>query len=168
MIVFSLSLKCNFFASRANIILLLPAFRTDARFYYRMPENPIKILIFWCNSGPSGVYSSLKDPLTLGGGVCSTPLSLGGGMCSTSLSSGLLQSHVSSLSLPSVSSVSNTQVATINYNCLFWERIVVSMKCAALAGCLTGSSRFQLCLQPDLHSAFCQLPLICADAGTNT
>ncbi|XP_056892645.1 protein AF-17-like [Takifugu flavidus] len=58
----------------------------------------------------SGIYSSLKDPLTLGGGVCSTPLSLGGGMCSTSLSSGLLQSHVSSLSLPTVSSVSNTQV----------------------------------------------------------
>ncbi|XP_060903658.1 protein AF-17-like isoform X2 [Labrus mixtus] len=69
----------------------------------------------------SGIYSSLKDPLTLGGGVCSTPLSLGGGVCSTSLSlgggmcstpltSGLLQSHVSSLSLPSVSAVSNTQV----------------------------------------------------------
>lgn len=61
---------------------------------------------------PSGIYSSLKDPLTLGGGVCSTPLSLGGGMCSTSLSSGLLQSHVSSLSLPSVSS--NAQVGTTN------------------------------------------------------
>nr|XP_019939915.1 PREDICTED: protein AF-17 isoform X2 [Paralichthys olivaceus] len=69
----------------------------------------------------SGIYSSLKDPLTLGGGVCSTPLSLGGGVCSTSLSlgggmcstplsSGLLPSHVSSLSLPSVSAVSNTQV----------------------------------------------------------
>ncbi|XP_070772836.1 protein AF-17-like [Enoplosus armatus] len=69
----------------------------------------------------SGIYSSLKDPLTLGGGVCSTPLSLGGGVCSTSLSlgggmcstplsSGLLPSHVSSLSLPSVNAVSNTQV----------------------------------------------------------
>ncbi|XP_035493316.2 protein AF-17 [Scophthalmus maximus] len=69
----------------------------------------------------SGIYSSLKDPLKLGGGVCSTPLSLGGGVCSTSLSlgggmcstplsSGLLSSHVSSLSLPSVSAVSNTQV----------------------------------------------------------
>ncbi|XP_029354466.1 protein AF-17 isoform X1 [Echeneis naucrates] len=69
----------------------------------------------------SGIYSSLKDPLTLGGGVCSTPLSLGGGVCSTSLalgggmcstplSSGLLPSHISSLSLPSVNAVSNTQV----------------------------------------------------------
>ncbi|XP_062243939.1 protein AF-17-like isoform X1 [Platichthys flesus] len=67
----------------------------------------------------SGIYSSLKDPLTLGGGVSSTPLSLGGGLCSTALSlgggmcstsSGLLPSHVSSLSLPSVSTVSNTQV----------------------------------------------------------
>lgn len=68
----------------------------------------------------SGIYSSLKDPLTLGGGVCSTPLSLGGGVCSTSLSlgggmcstplsSGLLPSH-SSLSLPPVNAVSNTQV----------------------------------------------------------
>ncbi|XP_056136017.1 protein AF-17-like [Lampris incognitus] len=69
----------------------------------------------------SGIYSSLKDPLTLGrgvcssplslgGGVCSTSLSLGGGMCSTPLSSGLLQSHASTLSLPSVNSVTNTQV----------------------------------------------------------
>ncbi|XP_058495848.1 protein AF-17-like isoform X2 [Solea solea] len=69
----------------------------------------------------SGLYSSLKDPLTLGGGVCSPPLSLGGGVCSTSLSlgggmcstplsSGLLPSHVSSLSLPSVNAVTNTQV----------------------------------------------------------
>ncbi|KAM6939983.1 protein AF-17-like [Xenentodon cancila] len=69
----------------------------------------------------SGIYSSLKDPLTLGGGICTTPLSLGGGVCSTSLSlgggmcstplsSGLLPSHVSSLSLPSVNTVSNTQV----------------------------------------------------------
>ncbi|KAG7238207.1 hypothetical protein INR49_031122 [Caranx melampygus] len=69
----------------------------------------------------SGIYSSLKDPLTLGGGVCSTPLSLGGGVCSTSLalgggmcstplSSGLLSSHVSSLSFPSVNAVSNSQV----------------------------------------------------------
>nr|XP_020449831.1 protein AF-17 [Monopterus albus] len=65
----------------------------------------------------SGIYSSLKDPLTLGsvcstplslsGGMCSTSLSLGGGMCSTPLSSGLLPSHVS---LPSVNAVSNTQV----------------------------------------------------------
>lgn len=31
-------------------------------------------------------------------------------MCSTPLSSGLLQSHVSSLSLPSVNAVSNSQV----------------------------------------------------------
>ncbi|XP_041839608.1 protein AF-17-like isoform X2 [Melanotaenia boesemani] len=69
----------------------------------------------------SGIYSSLKDPLTLGGGVCSTPLSIGGGMCSTSLSlgggmcstplsSGLLSSHVPSLSLPSINTVSNTQI----------------------------------------------------------
>ncbi|XP_062287658.1 protein AF-17-like isoform X2 [Scomber scombrus] len=69
----------------------------------------------------SGIYSSFKDPITLGGGICSTPLSLGGGvgstslslgggMCSTPLSSGLLSSHVSSLSLPSVNAVSNTQV----------------------------------------------------------
>ncbi|XP_037546060.1 protein AF-17 [Nematolebias whitei] len=69
----------------------------------------------------SGIYSSLKDPLTLGGGVCSTPLSLGGGVCSTSLSlgggmcsaplsSGLLPSHGSSLSLPSISAASSSQV----------------------------------------------------------
>ncbi|XP_054460680.1 protein AF-17-like [Anoplopoma fimbria] len=78
----------------------------------------------------SGIYSSLKDPLTLGGGVCRTPLSLGGGvcntslslgggMCSTPLSSGLLTSHVSSLSLPSVNAVSNTQVhpgSSTSYN----------------------------------------------------
>lgn len=88
-------------------------------FYPKMPENPIKIHRFWHNSGPSGIYSSLKDPLTLGGGVCSTPLSLGGGMCSASLSSGLLQSHVSSLSLPSASSGSNTQVAMIKHNSVF-------------------------------------------------
>lgn len=95
-------------------------------FYHKMPENPIKIHRFWHNSGPSGIYSSLKDSLTLGGGVCSTPLSLGGGMCSASLSSGLLQSHVSSLSLPLASSGSNTQVAMIKYNSVFWDRIVVS------------------------------------------
>ncbi|XP_047221741.1 protein AF-17-like [Girardinichthys multiradiatus] len=78
----------------------------------------------------SGIYSSLKDPLTLGGGVCSTPLSLSGGvcstslslggaMCSTALSSGLLSSHGSSLSLPSVGAVSNTQVhsgSSTSYN----------------------------------------------------
>ncbi|XP_068607387.1 protein AF-17-like [Brachionichthys hirsutus] len=69
----------------------------------------------------TGIYSSLKDPLTLGGGVCSTPLSLGGavccsplslggGMCSTPFSSGPLQSHVSSLSLPSCSAPANSQV----------------------------------------------------------
>ncbi|XP_072240218.1 protein AF-17-like [Leuresthes tenuis] len=69
----------------------------------------------------SGIYPSLKDPLSLGGGVCSTPLSLGGGVCSTSLSlgggmcstplsSGLLSSHISSLSLPSVNAGSSTQV----------------------------------------------------------
>ncbi|XP_054635514.1 protein AF-17-like isoform X2 [Dunckerocampus dactyliophorus] len=57
----------------------------------------------------SGIYSSLKNPLTpcggvcstsvpLGGGVCSTSLSLGGGMCSTSLSSGVLPSHALALS----------------------------------------------------------------------
>ncbi|XP_054635515.1 protein AF-17-like isoform X3 [Dunckerocampus dactyliophorus] len=56
-----------------------------------------------------GIYSSLKNPLTpcggvcstsvpLGGGVCSTSLSLGGGMCSTSLSSGVLPSHALALS----------------------------------------------------------------------
>ncbi|XP_024914591.1 protein AF-17 isoform X2 [Cynoglossus semilaevis] len=69
----------------------------------------------------SGIYSNLKDPptlsdsvcstaLSLGGEVCSTSLSLGGGMCSTPLSSGLFPSHVSSLSLPPVNTVSNTQV----------------------------------------------------------
>lgn len=77
---------------------------------------------FFCSPppAPSGIYSSLKDPLLMGGGVCSAPLggrvcstslSLGGGMCSTPLSSGLLQSHVSSLSLPSVNAISNTQVS---------------------------------------------------------
>ncbi|XP_047434793.1 protein AF-17-like isoform X2 [Mugil cephalus] len=70
----------------------------------------------------SSIYSQgLKDPLTLGGGVCTTPLSLGGGVCSTSLSlgggmcstplsSGLLPPLAPSLSLPSMSAVSNTQV----------------------------------------------------------
>ncbi|XP_028311147.1 protein AF-17-like [Gouania willdenowi] len=47
----------------------------------------------------SGIYSSVKDPLSLGGSVCST-----------SLSSGLLPSHTSSLSLPSINAVTNTQV----------------------------------------------------------
>ncbi|XP_077427757.1 protein AF-17-like isoform X2 [Vanacampus margaritifer] len=67
----------------------------------------------------SGIYSSLKNPLSLGGGICSTSVSMGGavcstslslagGMCSTSLSSGLLPSH--SHSLPSSNAVSNPQV----------------------------------------------------------
>ncbi|XP_045075473.1 protein AF-17-like isoform X1 [Coregonus clupeaformis] len=69
----------------------------------------------------SGNYISHKDPLSLsrgvcntplslGGGVCTTPLSLGGGICSTALSSGLLPSHVSTLSLQPVNSAPNTQV----------------------------------------------------------
>lgn len=131
-----------------------------------MPENPIKFPIFWPNSGPSGIYSSLKDPLTLGGGVCSTPPSLGGGMCSTSLSSGLLQSHVSSLSLPSVCSVSNTQVAVSKHHRFL--SVLRTTRTKLCVGCLTGSSGFQLCLQPDLHSAFCQLSLLCTHAGTDT
>ncbi|XP_029949639.1 protein AF-17 isoform X1 [Salarias fasciatus] len=59
----------------------------------------------------SGIYSGLKEPLSLGGGVCSTALSLGGGVCSTALSSGLLSSHTASLSLPAASAASNTQVS---------------------------------------------------------
>ncbi|XP_061628195.1 protein AF-17-like isoform X1 [Phyllopteryx taeniolatus] len=69
----------------------------------------------------SGIYSSLKNPLSLGGGICSTAVSLGGGvcstslslagaMCSTSLSSGLLPSHALSLSHQSSNPVSNPQV----------------------------------------------------------
>ncbi|XP_019735317.1 protein AF-17 isoform X1 [Hippocampus comes] len=67
----------------------------------------------------SGIYSSLKNPLSLGGGicstsmgggVCSTSLSLAGGMCSSSLSSGLLPSHAFSGSLASSNGVSNPQV----------------------------------------------------------
>ncbi|XP_037115361.1 protein AF-17-like isoform X2 [Syngnathus acus] len=69
----------------------------------------------------SGIYSSLKNPLSLGGGICSTSVSLGGGvcstslslaggMCSTSLSSGLLPSHALSLSLPSSKAASNPQM----------------------------------------------------------
>ncbi|KAG7256298.1 hypothetical protein CRUP_037174, partial [Coryphaenoides rupestris] len=59
------------------------------------------------------MYSSLKDPF--GGGVCGPPLSLGAGLCSSTslslgggvcgtppLSSGLLPSHMSALSFPSV------------------------------------------------------------------
>ncbi|XP_040043369.2 protein AF-17 [Gasterosteus aculeatus] len=61
----------------------------------------------------SGIYSSLKDPLALGVGVCSTSLSLGGGVCNTSLSlgGGMCSTPLSSgLSLPSVNAVSSTQV----------------------------------------------------------
>ncbi|XP_059904187.1 protein AF-17-like [Gadus macrocephalus] len=81
----------------------------------------------------SGMYPSLKDPLSLGGGVCgpplslggglcsstslslggglcsSTSLSLGGGVCSTALSTGLLPSHVATLSFPSVSPAAHTR-----------------------------------------------------------
>nr|XP_057921356.1 protein AF-17-like isoform X2 [Doryrhamphus excisus] len=78
----------------------------------------------------SGIYSSLKNPLTpcggicstsvsLGGGVCSTSLSLVGGMCSTSLSSGVLPSHALAATAvtnpqvhPSFSSVTSTQPFT--------------------------------------------------------
>ncbi|CAG06148.1 unnamed protein product, partial [Tetraodon nigroviridis] len=103
----------------------------------------------------SGIYSSLKDPLTLGGGVCSTLG--GGGMCSTSLSSGLLQSHVSSLSLPSVSSVSNTQVATIKYNCgfCFGSSTAYSLTSAQpFASCLSSAPT----LAPILNQAQTSLP----------
>ncbi|XP_011492662.2 protein AF-17 isoform X1 [Oryzias latipes] len=58
----------------------------------------------------SGIYTGLKDPLSVVGGVCTTSLSMGGGMCSTPLSSGLVSSHVSSLPHPSVSAASNAQV----------------------------------------------------------
>ncbi|XP_070289907.1 protein AF-17 [Salvelinus sp. IW2-2015] len=58
----------------------------------------------------SGIHTGHKDPLSLSGGVCNTPLSLGGGICSTALSSGLLPSHVSTLSLQPVNSALNTQV----------------------------------------------------------
>ncbi|CAL8333369.1 unnamed protein product [Lota lota] len=70
----------------------------------------------------SGMYASLKDPLSLGGGICGPPLSLGaglcsssslslgGGVCSTPLPSGLLPSHVATLSFPSVNSAANTRV----------------------------------------------------------
>ncbi|KAL1006008.1 hypothetical protein UPYG_G00066730 [Umbra pygmaea] len=67
----------------------------------------------------SGMYSSQKDHLSLSGGVCNSPLSLGravcnsplgGGVCSTALSSGLLPSHVSTLSLQPVNSGANTQL----------------------------------------------------------
>ncbi|XP_031417598.2 LOW QUALITY PROTEIN: protein AF-17 [Clupea harengus] len=47
----------------------------------------------------SGIYSSHKDPLSLGGGVCSTPLS-----------TGLLPSHRPSLPLTPANSTANTQV----------------------------------------------------------
>ncbi|XP_020795478.2 LOW QUALITY PROTEIN: protein AF-17 [Boleophthalmus pectinirostris] len=84
----------------------------------------------------TGIYSSLKEPLTLGGvvstaplslgggvssgslslggGVCCTSLSLAAGVCSTPLSSGLLPSHASSLSLPTVNSVSSSQVHPVS------------------------------------------------------
>lgn len=87
-------------------------------------------------------------------------------MCSTSLSSGLLQSHVSSLSLPSVCSVSNTQVAVSKHHRFL--SVLRTTRTKLCVGCLTGSSGFQLCLQPDLHSAFCQLSLLCTHAGTDT
>ncbi|XP_077380440.1 protein AF-17-like [Festucalex cinctus] len=75
----------------------------------------------------SGIYSSLKNPLSLGGGICSTSVSMGGGvcstslslaggMCSTSLSSGLLPSHTLSLSLPSSNVISNPQVHSSSSN----------------------------------------------------
>ncbi|XP_046899928.1 protein AF-17-like isoform X1 [Hypomesus transpacificus] len=57
----------------------------------------------------SGIYSSHKDPLSLGGGMSLPPLTLGGGVCITPLSSGLLPSHSSTL-LPQVNSAPNTQV----------------------------------------------------------
>ncbi|XP_076146889.1 protein AF-17-like isoform X2 [Alosa pseudoharengus] len=47
----------------------------------------------------SGIYSSHKDPLSLGGGVCSTPLS-----------TGLLPSHIPSLPLTPANSTANTQM----------------------------------------------------------
>ncbi|XP_061883130.1 protein AF-17-like isoform X1 [Entelurus aequoreus] len=56
----------------------------------------------------SGIYSSLKNPLTACGGICSTSVSLGGGVCSASLSTGVLPSHA--LSLPPANAVTNPQV----------------------------------------------------------
>ncbi|KAL2086818.1 hypothetical protein ACEWY4_017877 [Coilia grayii] len=47
----------------------------------------------------SGIYSSHKDPLSLGGGVCSTPLS-----------TSLLPSHIPSLPLTPPTSTANTQM----------------------------------------------------------
>uniref|UniRef100_H3D9G6 MLLT6, PHD finger containing n=1 Tax=Tetraodon nigroviridis TaxID=99883 RepID=H3D9G6_TETNG len=135
--------------SRGNIIAG-SRIRRRWGFYPKTPEKPKKIHIFCHNSGPSGIYSSLKDPLTLGGGVCSTLG--GGGMCSTSLSSGLLQSHVSSLSLPSVSSVSNTQVATIKYNCSSTAYSLTSAQ--PFASCLSSAPT----LAPILNQAQTSLP----------
>ncbi|XP_010887460.2 protein AF-17 isoform X2 [Esox lucius] len=51
-----------------------------------------------------------NSPLSLGGGICSSPLSLGGGISSTALSSALLPSHVSTLSLQAVNSAPNMQL----------------------------------------------------------
>ncbi|XP_072320113.1 protein AF-17-like [Eucyclogobius newberryi] len=71
----------------------------------------------------TGLYSSLKDPLTpgvsttplsLGGGVGCTSLSLAAGVCSTPLSSGLLPSHASSLALQTVNPVSGSQVQPVS------------------------------------------------------
>lgn len=73
----------------------------------------------------TGIYSSLKEPLSLtgvvstaplalGGGVCSSSLSLAAGVCSTPLSSGLLSSHAPSLSLPAVNAVSSSQVHPVS------------------------------------------------------
>ncbi|XP_042166632.1 protein AF-17 isoform X1 [Oncorhynchus tshawytscha] len=58
----------------------------------------------------SGIYTCHEGPLSLSGSVCNTPLSLGGGVCSTALSSGLLPSHVSTLSLQPVNSALSPQV----------------------------------------------------------
>lgn len=73
----------------------------------------------------TGIYSSLKEPLSLGGvvstaplalggGVCSSSLSLAAGVCSTPLSTGLLSSHAPSLSLPAVNAVSGSQVHPVS------------------------------------------------------
>ncbi|XP_052346492.1 protein AF-17-like isoform X1 [Oncorhynchus keta] len=58
----------------------------------------------------SGIYTCHEGPLSLSGAVCNAPLTLGGGVCSTALSSGLLPSHVSTVSLQPVNSALNPQV----------------------------------------------------------
>ncbi|KAM9491270.1 protein AF-17-like isoform 2-T2 [Salvelinus alpinus] len=74
------------------------------------PSSSTSSSVSFSTGRGSGIHTGHKNPLSLSGGVCNTPLSLGGGICSTALSSGLLPSHVSTLSLQPVNSALNTQV----------------------------------------------------------